>query len=209
MGNKYADELEKEKTSIAKDNPFNSVKKKEPTEKKKPRSIPYVEEKEAGANYFSLILGSDFRDLEMEIRGLRFYKEVDPMGREVLTTKRIEGHYLSESGAEDILVELKAHLSPDIKLGVMTRDEFLMQMEIVRKFLHSYITNNLYKIGMDTEEKQRKAPTLFTMMMARIRAVYSRSIAGKERDKSHGDIKLTGDLDMQKEDKFKMDDMKN
>jgi hypothetical protein len=91
----------------------------------------------------------------------------------------------------------------------MTRDEFLMQMEIIRKFLHSYLTNNLYKIGMDTEEKQRKAPTLFTMMMARIRSVYSRSIAGKERDSSHGDIKLTGDLDMQREDKFRVEDIKN
>jgi len=91
----------------------------------------------------------------------------------------------------------------------MTRDEFLQQQEIIRKFLHSYIMNNLYKLGMDTEEKQRKSPTLFTMMMARIRSVYSRSIAGLENRRSHGDIKLSGELDMQKEDRFKLEDMKN
>jgi hypothetical protein len=144
----------------------------------------------------------------MEIRGLRYYKEFQN-GKEVIITKRVQGHYLSEAGSEDILLELKAHLSSDIKLGVMTRDEFLMQMEIIRKFLHSYINNNLYKLGMDTEEKQRKAPTLFTMMMARIRSVYSRSIAGMENKASHGDIKLSGELDMQKEERFKMEDIKN
>jgi len=62
---------------------------------------------------------------------------------------------------------------------------------------------------MDTEEKQRKAPTLFVMMMARIRAVYSRSIAGLENLRSHGDIKLSGEIDIQREDKFKIEDMKN
>ncbi len=145
----------------------------------------------------------------MEIRGLRYYKEIGKNGKTEIITKRVAGHYLSEQGAEDLLLELKAHLSSDIKLGVMTRDEFLQQQEIIRKWLHSYISNNLYKLGMDTEEKQRKSPTLFVMMMARIRSVYSRSIAGMENKASHGDIKITGDLDIQKEDRFRMEDMKN
>jgi hypothetical protein len=210
MGNKYAEELEKEKELLIKDNPFNKKQETKTDKKEKTiRSLPYVEEKDSSTNYFSLILSSDFRDLEMEIRGLRYYKEIDKNGREIITTKRIEGHYLSEQGADDLLLELKAHLSSDIKLGVMTRDEHLQQNEIIRKFLHSYLMNNLYKLGMDTEEKQRKAPTLFTMMMARIRSVYSRSIAGLENRRSHGDIKLSGELDMQKEDRFKLEDMKN
>jgi len=78
------------------------------------------------------------------------------MEKKLITTKKVEGHYLSDSGADDLLLELKAHLSSDIKLGVMTRDEFLQQNDIIRKFLHSYLMNNLYKLGMDTEEKQRK-----------------------------------------------------
>jgi len=209
MANKYAEELEKERKLLDSSNPFNNKKTIPNKKEKKIRSLPYVEERDSKNNYFSLILSSDFKDLEMEIRGLRYYKEVDVNGKEVITTKKVEGHYLSDSGADDLLLELKAHLSSDIKLGVMTRDEFLQQNDIIRKFLHSYLMNNLYKLGMDTEEKQRKAPTLFTMMMARIRSVYSRSIAGMENKRSHGDIKLSGELDMQKEDRFKMEDMKN
>lgn len=208
MVNKYAEELEKERSMIAKGNPFN-IKRKKEINKKSIRSIPFVNQKEKNGNYFSLILSSDFEDLEMEIRGLRYYTEISRDGKENVTTRKIEGHYLSDAGADDLLLELKAHLSSDIKLGVMTRDEFLQQMEIIRKHLGSYVNNNLYKLGMDTEEKQRKSPTLLVMMYARIRAVYSRSIAGVERTKSHGDIKLTGDLDMQREDRFKVQDMKN
>lgn len=191
------------------DNPFNKAKTIKKVVDKDPRSVPFINQKEKDGNYFSLILSSDFEDLEMEIRGLRYYKEMGKNGKTEIITKRVEGHYLSEQGAEDLLLELKAHLSSDIKLGVMTRDEFLQQQEIIRKWLHSYISNNLYKLGMDTEEKQRKSPTLFVMMMARIRSVYSRSIAGMENKASHGDIKITGDLDIQKEDRFRMEDMKN
>jgi len=121
--NKYAAELKKEKKLIARGNPFNQ-KRTKTKEKEKVRSLPFVNPKDKGGSYFSLILGSDFEDLEMEIRGLRYYKEIDTFGKEVVTTKRIENHYLSEQGAEDLLLELKAHLSSDIKLGVMTRDEF-------------------------------------------------------------------------------------
>lgn len=208
MGNKYTEELEKERKFIENENPFNK-RTKNVNQKIEPRSIPFVNQKEKNVNYFSLLLNSDFEDLEMEIRGLRYYKEILPSGKENVTTRKIPNHYLSDSGADDLLLELKAHLSSDIKLGVMTRDEFIQQMEIIRKHVGSYIGNNLYKLGMDTEEKQRKAATLLTMMYARIRAVYSRSIGGAENRSSHGDIKLTGDLDMQKENKFKMEDMKN
>jgi len=209
MANKYAEELEKERKIIKSVNPFAKTTKKKKNIPKDLRSVPFINPRDKSGNYFNLILSSDFEDLEMEIRGLRYYKEFNEFGEESIITKRVEGHYLSEQGSEDLLLELKAHLSSDIKLGVMTRDEFLQQQEIIRKWLHSYITNNLYKLGMDTEEKQRKAPTLFVMMMARIRSVYSRSIAGAENKMSHGDIKLSGDLDIQKEERFKMEDMKN
>lgn len=208
MANKYAEELNKERSLIADGNPFAKPQNIKPLNKKI-RSVPYVNKKHKDSNYFSLILGSDFEDLEMEIRGLRYYKEIDARGKEIVTTRKLPNHYLSDHGADDLLLELKAHLSPDIKLGVMTRDEFLIQQEIIRKFLHSYLMNNLNKLGMDTEEKQRKAPTLFTMMMARIRSVYSRSIAGMENKASHGDIKLSGELDIQRDNKFRMEDMKN
>lgn len=206
--NKYAEELRKEKNSIASSNPFAKSSPKKIIDYNNPRSVPFVNTKENNGNYFTLILNSDFEDIEMEIRGLRYYKEIQN-NKEVIITRRIAGHYLSESGSEDLLLELKAHLSPDIKLGVMSRDEFLQQQEIIRKWLVSYVSNNLYKLGMDTEEKQRKSPTLLVMMLARIRSVYSRSIAGMENKASHGDIKITGDLDMEKENRFRMEDIKN
>lgn len=202
MENKYALELKKEQEILQRTYPkFNIGNKR--------RSVPFVSQKDKSGNYFHLILSSDFEDLEMEIRGLRYYKDIDDRGKEILVTRRIKNHYLSEEGAEDLLLELKAHLSSDIKLGVMTREEFLMEQDIIRKFLVSYISNNLYKLGMDTEEKQRKSPTLIVMMLSRIRAVYSRSVAGMENQRSHGDIKLSGDLDFQREERFRINDMKN
>lgn len=204
MADRYAQELKKERELIRRVNGFKKRK-----NFLKGRSVPFVSQKDKSGNYFHLILGSDFEDLEMEIRGLRYYKDIDDKKNEILITKRIKNHYLSEEGAEDLLLELKAHLSSDIKLGVMTREEFLMEQDIIRKFLVSYISNNLYKLGMDTEEKQRKAPTLIVMMLSRIRAVYSRSVAGMENQRSHGDIKLSGELDFQREDRFRMDELKN
>lgn len=215
MVNKYAEELRKEQEIISKSNPFlkqetqQVVVQRQPEVEQKKLSVPYIEKKEKSENYFNLILASDYQDLEMEIRGLSQYREIDSRGKEIIVTRRRKEHYLSEQGAEDLLQELKAYLNSDIKLGVMTRDEFLMQVDIIRKFFHSYLSNNLYKLGMDTELKQRKAPTLFTMIMARIRAVYSRSVAGLENQRSHGDIKLSGDLDIQREERFKMEDVKN
>lgn len=213
MVDKYSEELNRERELLTKLNPFNKPRSnrfsRDRDYNKKNRSIPFVNQKEKNGNYFHLILGSDFEDLEMEIRGLRYYKEIDRNGKEIMITKRIENHYLSEEGSEDLLLELKAHLSSDIKLGVLSREEFLITMDIIRKFLISYITNNLYKLGMDTEQKQRKSPTLIVMMLSRIRAVYSRSVAGMENQRSHGDIKLSGELDFQKDERFRMEDMKN
>lgn len=203
MSNRYADELKKEKQIIEESNPlFKKFTTENQQQKDGIRSVPFTTKKDRSGNYFHMILSSDFEDLEMEIRGLRYYKDIDVNGKEILVTRKVENHYLSEEGAEDLLLELKGHLSSDIKLGVMTRDEFLMMQDIIRKFLVSYITNNLYKLGMDTEEKQRKSPTLIVMMLSRIRAVYSRSIAGLENERSHGDIKLSGDLDFGRNDPF-------
>jgi len=212
VGNKYAEELEKEKKIIIDGNPFAKKINKTPisnTNKKPSESIPFIKVKDKNTNYFSLLLDPDYADLEMKIRGLRVYRETDEMGREILITKKVPNHFLSDEGAEDVLSELSAYLGSDMKLGVLTKDEYLMTMDILRKFMVSYISNNMYKLGMDTEEKQRKAVQLINMMLIRIRQVLSRSIGGKENERSHGDIKLSGELDFNKEERFKMDDIKN
>lgn len=207
MVNKYAEQLDQETKRISESNPFSKRKKQEI--RRKARITPHVSRKEKDNNYFNLILTSDFEDLEMDIRGLREYKIIDSKGKQKFIYKRRPNHYLSEDGAEDLLLELRTHLSPDIKLAIFTRDEFLLSQEAIRKQLMSYITNNLYSLGMDTEQKQRNAALLCNRILLRIRAVYSRNVAGIENERSHGEIKLAGEIDMKKEDRFRMDEYKN
>ena len=73
----------------------------------------------------------------------------------------------------------------------------------------SYIRNNLYNLGMNNENKQRKARPLIVMLLNRIRSVYSRSIEGVENKRSHGDIKLSGQLEPDREEKFNLQDAQN
>jgi len=164
---------------------------------------------EGGNGYFSLLLEPDYAKLEMKIRGLRQFKIKDQFGKEKIVLKKVKDHYLSEDGAEEIITLLSSYVGSDMKLGVLTTDEFLQTMDIIRKVLISYVQNNLYSLGMDTERKQRKANTLCNMILVRIRQILSRSISGTENERSHGDIKLTGELDYQKEDRFNMEDIKN
>ena len=126
----YAEELKREKELIAKGNPFlkqelvqpetDTGVSQMPTAQNK-KSYPHISKKEKSTNYFSLILTSDFEDLEMDIRGIREYKEFEANGKVRLVFKRRENHFLSEEGAEDLLLELRTHLNPDIKLAVFTR----------------------------------------------------------------------------------------
>lgn len=209
-GNKYAEELKKEQEAIGKNNPFAKKRSSKPTTEKETGKQPYYETAEKSNSYFNLILDSDYKDMELDIRGLRYVSYRDnKTGKKVIELERRKNHYLSEEGAEDLLMELKGHLSSDIKLGLLKEQEFLMTMEIIRKTFIKYMRNNLERLGMDTEDKQRKARPLIVMILNRIRAVYSRSIAGSENKRSHGDIKLSGVLDGERDAKFNLDDEKN
>ena len=220
MGNKYAEELRREKEILKKSNPFQKLREEEMNFRKSAKlkdedyfgldKNPFYAPKTKSSNYFHLILDSDYESLELDIRGLRYAKIFDPKTqKERVVLERKENHYLSEDGAEDLLMELKGHLSSDIKLGHLTHEEFLQTQEIIRKVLILYVQENLLKLGMDTEEKQRKAIPLLVMILNRVRAVYSRSIKGVENERSHGDIKLSGELDWDRENKFKLEDAKN
>ena len=211
-GNKYAEELEKEREAIKGKNPFKNIKKKnvEQFSQKRIEKTPYYDSSEKSNSYFNLILDSDYKDMELDIRGLRYISYTNPKtGKQIVELERRENHYLSEDGAEDLLMELKGHLSSDIKLGNLKEKEFLMTQEIIRKTFIKYIRNNLERLGMSTEEKQRKARPLIVMILNRIRAVYSRSIQGQENKRSHGDISLSGALDGDKADKFILENEKN
>ena len=208
MPNKYAEELEKEQNLIKDRNPFSKNNNKS-IEEKETEKKPYYETKEKANGYFNLILNSDYEDLELDIKGLRYVSYRDSKGKERIELERRPNHYLSEDGSEDLLIELKGHLSSDIKLGMLKEKEFLIIQEIIRKTLIKYIRNNLERLGMDTEAKQRKARSLIVMILNRIRAVYSRSISGQENKRSHGNISLSGGLDGEREEKFRMQDERN
>jgi hypothetical protein len=211
--NKYVEELKKEQELLTNKNPFKKTKTHETSPKPKEKIItketPHYKEKVKSSGYFNLILDSDYQDLELEIRGLRYVKRTDEKGKEKVYLEKKEDHYLSDDGAEDILLELKAHLNTDIKLGFLTVDEFLQTQDIIRKSFIKYMRNNMHRLGMDDESKQRKARTLIVMILMRIRSAYSRSVRGVENKRSHGDINLSGQLDNEKEDKFKIDQIKN
>lgn len=226
--NKYAEEIEKEKRLVTNRTPFKKKIKKviikpkenpvedyeseeEEESEEEPKKIvkkPYYEPKEKPNNYFNLILGSDHEDLELDLRGLRYVHYNDELGNPVVELERKEGHYLSETGAEDLIMELKGHLSTDIKLGFLTNDEFLKIQQIISKTIIKYIRNNLERLGMDTEEKQRKARPLIVMLLNRIRSVYSQSIGGSVNKSSHGDISLSGGLDAERDEKYHLENEK-
>lgn len=206
--NKYTKELEKEKEALKKNNPFMKKTTSKPVNKEMKRK-PYHVNSNKKSGYFSLILGTDFKDMELRIKGLRYVSYINGTGKEIVELEKQENHYLSESGAEDIIAKIEGHLSTDIKLGYTTQKEFLIQQRIITKTFIKYIKNNLEKLGMDTEDKQRNARPLVVFILNRIRSVYSQSIAGQVSKMSHGDISLSGGLDEEKTQKFLLEEGKN
>ncbi len=211
MGDKYAKELEIEKDALAKSNPFAKSSKLVPKRliSKQIKKVPYHMEKEKSNSYFNLILDSDYQDLELDIKGLSYVSYTNKHGKEVIELQRRKDHYLSPEGAEDLIMELKVHLSTDIKLGFMKEKEFFIIQEIIRKTLIKYVRKNLERLGMNTETKQRKARPLLVMILNRIRSVYSQSIQGQTHKSSHGDIKLSGGLDAERESKYLLEEARN
>lgn len=210
---KFRDQLEKERGMLDNSNPFAKVKESHGSPDPKDESYSneiYWEEDIVNKGYFNLILESDHKDIEWVVKGLRKVGKRNVKTGHVRTViERNPKHFLTEDGAEDILMEIRGHLASDIKLGRLTQNEFLRVQEIIRRSFINYIRNNMEKLGMDTEAKQRKAAPLIVLVLNRIRAVYSRSIEGRENEKSHGDIKLSGRLDEEKEKRFDLEESTN
>lgn len=212
MSNPYADALEKESKTISDDNPFSetstsearNINTEKPTEKKL-----YYEEKKKSNNYFNLILDSDYKDIELEIRGLRYISYINESGKKIIELENKPDHYLNEDGAEYILTKLRMHTSSDLKLGFLTEEEFKRTMGIFTRTFIRFMKENLQELGMDTEKKQRKGVILTVAIINRVRSVYSRSISGRENKRSHGDISLSGNLEGEKEAKFDLDSATN
>lgn len=217
--NPYGEALKEEAKEIDSGNPFADIEKDNKSKQvnvgdsKENRKIiksAYYEEKQKSNNYFSLILDSDFKTIEMEIRGLRYVTYNDPKtGKKIVELERKDDHYLSQQGGEYILNYLQMNTSTDLKLGHLTEKEFKQTMDLLIKSFIRFIRQNLEKFGADTYEKQDKTVQLTIATLNRIRSVYSRSIEGQENRRSHGDITLSGNLEGDREDKFNLEETRN
>jgi len=217
MPNEYAEELNKEIELLKEQNPFNNDSQVIITDnenknngKHTPEKKDFYEEKTKSKNYFSLILDSDYQDIELEIRGLRYvtYRD-EKTGKKIVELEKKKNHYLSSSGAEYLLGTLRMNTATDLKLGLIKEDEFKQTMDIFTKNFIRFMKENLEVLGMDTEEKQRKGVVLTISIINRVRSVFSRSIGGAENKRSHGDIHLSGGLDMDREERFNLEEARN
>lgn len=209
----YTKALDEEMRIIDKTNPFRQSNEGEEHTKIETKNIErkfHYEEKIKSNNYFNLILDSSYSDIEMEIRGLRYVYYIHPTTKKkIIELERKKNHYLSEDGAEYLLTELKLHTATDLKLGFITDEEFKRTMDIFINRFTFFMKQNLYNLGMDTEEKARKGVMLCIAIINRIRAVYSRSIEGRENKRSHGDITLSGNLEGERDAKFDLEGARN
>ena len=207
---KYTEMLEQEKLKANTKNPFSKKRMiKQQSLNENDFRTPHFSSKGKSSNYFNLILDPGFEDIEMDIRGLRKIKIVGKDGKTRIDIERKPDHFLSEDGSEKLLIFFKSLVRPDIKLGFSTQDEFLDNMNIIYRNISRYINENLYSLGMDTEDKQRNAIMVTVMLCSNIRPVFSRSVEGKENERSHGSINLSGELDFEQEDKFRLEDVKD
>ncbi len=212
----YADAMNVEMELIDKANPFNKTDEEPsntpPRENSQNKLIDkkiHYEEKTKSNSYFNLILDSSYNDIEMEIRGLRYMYYKDSKGKKIVELERKPNHFLSEEGAEYLLTELRMHTNTDLKLGFITDEEFKRTMDIFINRFTFFMKQNLYNLGMDTEEKARKGVMICIAIINRVRSVYSRSIEGRENKRSHGDITLSGNLEGDREAKFDLDGARN
>lgn len=212
MQNPYSKALDEESVTIGDKNPFNDIVTDNTKEKSntKPERKFHFEERRKTDNYFNLILASDYRDIELEIRGLRYVSYIDTKsGKKVVELERKNDHYLNEDGAEYLLTKLRMHTSSDLKLGFLSEENFKRTMGIFTRTFIRFMKENLGELGMNTEKKQRKGVLLTVAIINRITSVYSRSIQGIENRRSHGDITLSGNLEGEKESKFDLDSATN
>jgi len=214
MSNPYSAALDEEVKTIDANNPFNQQIKEEKTQRPKGEEIrtktPIIQEIRKSNNYFNLILDSDFRDIELEIRGLRKVQFVNTeTGKKTEEYELKENHYLTQDGAEFLITQLKMHTPADMKLGHLTQDEFKITMASFHEEFMDFIQDHMNILGMFSFEEQNKGLLLGLAIINRVRAVYSRSIGGTENKRSHGDITLSGNLESDKEDRFNLEDKRN
>jgi hypothetical protein len=147
-------------------------------------------------SFYHFILENQYQDLEKLIRG---YKDVLNRDKQWIIVQK-EDHCFTEEESEEIVRTAQAHLSTDIKLGFFTEEEFkIFMLALVKEFAAQFrsIAETRYgRYGSYKKQMRMKELnlTIYTALMARIKANYSRAIKGSENRMTHDSTKAQESL---------------
>lgn len=162
---------------------------------------PSVQIAQKPESFHQFILENKYQDLEKSIRG---YKDVHNKETREWELKRKDKHCFTDEEAEDILRTAQGLLSTDIKLGFINTEAFgltvMMLYKRVRQLFreiaeyrygrYSHNKDGLELPGGFAIEQAMKLQNLkiFVELTERIKANYSRSIAGIENKLTHQSV---------------------
>ena len=150
----------------------------------------YPAQKPESFHFF--ILENQYQDLERMIRGV---KDVWDKDKQKWVIKRKAEHCFTDEESEDIVRTAQSHLSSDIKLAILNRQEYPILLQGIYDQLWVMFKETMdYRFGrFGNETKQAKmklqAANIFNALMMRIKANYSRAIEGRENSSTHDSVK--------------------
>lgn len=196
--NEYSTDLDLEEFN------FNKKKKREVEERGEFSNLehnPYEEYNlmpgQRPESFHFFILENQYRDLERAIRGV---KDVWDNVKEKWVIKRKTDHCFTDEESEEIIRTAQSHLSTDLKLAIFNREEYPILLNMVYDQIWTMFREIMeYRFGRFGDETiQRKmkeqATNIFSMLLMRIKANYSRAIDGHENKATHDSVKAQESL---------------
>lgn len=152
-------------------------------------------------SFHHYVLESRYQETEKSIRG---YKDVYNKATLKWEVKRKKTHCFTDEEAEEIVRASQSFLATDIKLGIMTIEAYGITMMMIYKRLSNLFRNIAeYRYGRYSYTKDNKPIAngyaiqhemkmlnlkIFLELFERIRANYSRSVAGQENKATHQSV---------------------
>lgn len=143
-------------------------------------------------SFHFFILENQYRDLERAIRGV---KDVWDKDKEKWVIKKKANHCFTDEESEEIVRTAQSHLSTDIKLGILSRDEYPILLNAIYDqlwvFFKSIMEYRFARHGNFTKQMEMKqqAANIFNTLMMRIKVNYSRALEGRENKATHDSVK--------------------
>ena len=143
-------------------------------------------------SFHFFILENQYQDLERVIRGV---KDVWDKEREKWIIKKKDRHCFTDEESEEIVRTAQSHLSSDVKLGILNRQEYPIILQGIYNQLwvmfKSIMDYRFGRFGNQTNQLKAKqqAVNIFNILMMRIKMNYSRAIEGRENSATHDSVK--------------------